>query len=416
MINKKVLENGLTIVTEQIDYVRSVSVGVFIKNGSAHENENVCGISHFIEHLLFKGTKTRTAKDIAFEIDAVGGNLNAYTTKEYTCYYAKMLDTNLRLAIDILSDMILNPKLSEADIEMERNVVYEEIAMNEDSPEDLVHDYILEASFGSMSGIGATTLGTHESLKKINSSVMREYMENMYTPQNSVISIAGNISDDVIDLIEEKFGAWKNNGRINSLPKQIYKPESILKEKDIEQIHFCLGFPAFGGQNDKNYNLLAFNNVFGSGMSSDLFQKVREEKGLVYSIFSYISTFVEAGLFVVSASMHPKNLNEVLKIVFDDINALKEKEISSERFLKAKEQLKGNYILGLENVSSRMQSIGRSHLLYNKFHTPDEILEKIDNITLNETNEVVKSIFNGENMCVSAIGKMGEIEKNVFKF
>ncbi len=414
MVNKTILENGLTIVSEQIDYVRSVSIGVFIKNGSAHENEDVLGISHFVEHLLFKGTKNRTAKDIAFEIDAVGGYLNAYTTKEYTCYYAKMLDKNLKLAIDILSDMILNPKLDDSDIDMERNVVYEEIAMNEDSPEDIVHDIILEAAFGAKSGVGAATLGTYESLKRINSEVMRNYIQKMYTPQNTVISITGNIEANAINLISEKFGNWEKDGGSNEFPIPIYKPETIFRNKDIEQTHFCLGFPAFGGDDDRNYDLLTFNNIFGSGMSSNLFQKVREEKGLVYSIFSYISTFVSSGLFIVSASMHPKNLDEVLKIVFDEIESMKKKDFSFKRFNQAKEQLKGNYILGLENVSSRMQSLGRSYLLYDKFRTPDEVLQKIDDVKFENTTDVINHIFNRENMCVSAIGKTNGLSENMF--
>ncbi len=414
MVERKVLQNGLTVVYEKIDYVRSVSTGVFIKNGSVHESEDNLGISHFIEHMLFKGTNKRSAKQIAVEMDAVGGVLNAYTTKEYTCYHTKILDTYFSLSTDILSDMILNPKLSDSDIEMERNVVFEEIAMYEDAPEELVHDLFLEAAWGAGAGIGAPTLGTHETLNLFTVDNIRAYMKKTYIPQNCVIAVTGNLPDGFMDIIEEQFGLWKSGEKENVLSFQQFKPTIITKSKDIEQIHFCIGFEAFNGDNEKNYDLLAFNNIFGSSMSSDLFQKVREEKGLVYSIFSYLSNFVSMGAMVVSASMHPKNLGEVLNIIYDSIEKAKKHEILPERCFQAKEQLKGNYIMGLENVNSRMQSIGRSYLLYKKNRSPEEVLKKIDNITYEGVCKVVDNVFDFDKMCASAIGSDADKYKDLF--
>lgn len=414
MVEKFVLDNGLTVVYEKIDYVRSVSTGVFIKNGSVHETEDVLGISHFIEHMLFKGTKRRSAKDIALEMDAVGGVLNAYTTKEYTCYHTKILDTYFELSADILSDMILNSKLSESDINMERNVVFEEIAMYEDAPEELVHDMLLEAAWGSKAGVGAPTLGTHETLESIDSKTIISYMEKMYTPENCVIAVTGNIPDNMAEIINKKFGFWKKGSGENGFKYQRYTPEIITSEKDIEQVHFCLGFEGFSGDDDRNYDLLAFNNIFGSSMSSNLFQKVREERGLVYSIFSYLSNFVPMGVMVVSASMHPKNLEEVLKIVYDEIEKLKSNGLDAKRCMQSKEQLKGNYILGLENVSSRMQSIGRSYLLYKKNRNPEEVLKKIDAVTLEGMCSAAEQVFDFNKMCASAIGSESGLSKELF--
>lgn len=407
------LDNGLRIVTEYIDYVHSVSVGVFVQNGSRHENRENMGISHFIEHMLFKGTTNRTALEIAEEFDAVGGSLNAYTTKEYTCFYAKMLSENVDIAVDVLADMVRNPKLSEQDIELEKNVVYEEIAMYEDSPEDLVHEMIMEAAWGSESGLGAPTLGNAKTLSSFNSKVISDYMEKTYTPKNCVISVAGKFDDTLIELIKDKFGSWKGEGKKSSSFSEKYHNDIIIRKKDIEQVHFCVGFNAFGSENPKNYPLLAFNNAFGANMSSTLFQKVREEKGLVYSIFSYIANYTDAGIFVISASMKPENMDEVLKIVFDEAAKAKEEYFDEKKMYSMKQQLKGGYLLGLENVSSRMQSAGRYMLRINRIKEEDEIIALIDGINAKNTHEYVNEVLDFSDICACAIGNTSE-DENVF--
>ena len=415
MYKTYVLPNGLRIICEYIGYVRSVSVGVFVKNGSRHEPQELSGISHFIEHMLFKGTEKRSALDIAEEVDTVGGALNAYTTKEYTCFYAKMLDENLDTALDVLSDMLLHPKLSDGDIALEKNVVYEEIAMYEDSPEDMVHELIMEAAWGVESGLGASTLGTKETLSKIDSRVLRDYMAKTYTPKNCVIAVAGNFSDDIEQRIATYFGTWGGSGAVVDDFQEEYHANRIIRQKEIEQVHFCLGFPAYPSEDDRNYPALAFNNIFGAGMSSSLFQKVREQRGLVYSIFSYMASYLDTGMFVISASMKPENLSEVLRLVYAEIDAAKRTPLDEKAMYKAKQQLKGNYILGLENVSARMQSIGRAKLLLDKVRTPEEILQRIEKINPENTFAIVGDIFDYGQMCVSAIGNLDGAELNLLQ-
>ena len=410
------LQNGLRIVCEYIGYVRSVSVGVFVKNGSRHEPQELSGISHFIEHMLFKGTQNRSALAIAEEIDTVGGNLNAYTTKEYTCFYAKMLDENLDTALDVLSDMLLRPKLDDGDIALEKNVVYEEIAMYEDAPEDMVHEMIMETAWGKESGLGASTLGTRETLSKIDAKVIRDYMAQTYTPKNCVIAVAGNFGDDLAAHIERYFGTWAGTCEVTEAFHEQYSAGCLLRKKEIEQVHFCLGFPAYPSEDERNYPALAFNNVFGAGMSSALFQKIREQRGLVYSIFSYMASYLDTGMFIISASMKPENLEEVLTLVYNEIEAAKQQPLDEKTMFKAKQQLKGNYILGLENVSSRMQSIGRAKLLLDKVRTPEEILGRIERINPENTYDCTKEIFDFAKMSASAIGNIAEDKKKLFRF
>lgn len=400
------LSNGMRVVCEYIDYVHSVSVGVFVKNGSRHEKDDERGISHFIEHMLFKGTEGRSALRLAEEIDAVGGSINAYTTKEYTCYYARMLAENVDTAVDVLADMLQNSKLSDKDIELEKNVVYEEIAMYEDSPEDLVHEMLMEAAWGSESSLGASTLGSRETLEKFDSRKLREYMQKMYTPQNCVIAVAGKFDDSLAELLEARFGLWRRGEKNEITFSEKYENNILIRKKDIEQVHFCLGFPAFASENPKNYPLLAFNNAFGANMSSTLFQKVREEKGLVYSIFSYLSNYTDTGMLVVSASMKPENLDEVLSIVFEEAYAAKNTYFDEEKLYSCKQQLKGGYLLGLENVSSRMQTIGRSMLLVGRIKTPDEIIKKIEKINAENTHEYVNEVLDFASMSACAIGNV----------
>lgn len=401
------LANKITVVTEYIEHVHSVSIGVFVYSGSRHESAELSGISHLIEHMLFKGTHRRSAKDIAEEFDSVGGHLNAYTTKEYTCYYAKILDTHIGLAVDILSDMLLNSKLDDADLELERRVVLEEIRMSQDMPEDLVHDMVLEAAWGEKCGLGSLILGRENTLSCMTSDVLKDYMRQVYTPDRIVIAVAGNFDKSELRmLLEDKFGKWHRQGTPLSIQSQPFGSNILVKRRDIEQIHICLGFEGPPAESSEVYALMAFNNVFGNGMSSRLFQRVREEKGLAYSIYSYLSSFVDTGIFVIVASMTPQNFEQVLNIVFEEIDRAKSEALSEDTLYKAKEQLKGNYILGLENVSSRMQSIGRSMLLKGRVRTPEQITERIERIDAKNVSECVNALFNYDKMASAVIGNI----------
>ena len=405
MFSKYTLSNGVRIVYEKIPYVRSVSVGIWVKTGSRNESRQNNGISHFIEHMLFKGTEKRSAKEIAESIDNIGGQLNAFTGKECTCYYAKTLDTHINLVLDVLSDMFFNSLFAKKDIIVEKRVILEEIGMYEDSPEELVHD-ILSETVWEGNPIGYSILGTQKSLKSFDIGMIKDYMTQNYTPQNTVISVAGNFEEEyLMELIKKYFEIWSSpNGQKAAFQEVIFNNGIKTREKDTEQVHLCIGFNGIAHGNDKLYSLLAVNNIFGGGMSSRLFQKIREKKGLVYSIYSYPSAYKNAGLYTIYAGMNPDNLNIVIELVTDEIKTLIKSGIKPLDLEKSKEQLKGNYILGLESTSSRMNSIGKSELMLGNIDTPEEVLAKINRITMVSINEVIEETFDLKNTGVSVVG------------
>lgn len=407
MFRKYTLDNGVRIVCEKIPFVRSISIGIWIKTGSRNENSQNNGISHFIEHMLFKGTEKRNAREIAESIDNIGGQLNAFTGKECTCYYTKTLDDHMDIALDVLSDMIFNSLLTKKDINVEKKVILEEIGMYEDSPEELVHDILSEVVWDGNS-IGYPILGTQKCQKNINREMILKYIEENYIPENTVISVAGNFDEDtLIELLNKHFAGWKGvKGNRDDFEDVVFIPGKKVREKDIEQVHICMGFKGLEHGNDKLYSLLAVNNLFGGGMSSRLFQKIREKKGLVYSIYSYPSAYKNAGLFTIYAGMNPENLNEVASLINDEIKLLIKSGIKKEDLKKSKEQLKGNYILGLESTSSRMNSIGKSELMLGYINTQEEILDKIDAISMERVNEIIEKVFDLEHMGISIVGNI----------
>jgi len=386
-----------------------VSVGIWVGAGSRNEKKEINGISHFIEHMLFKGTKKRSAKEIAESIDSIGGQINAFTGKECTCYYTKTLDTHIDIAIDVLTDMFFNSVFSEKDIDIERKVVLEEISMYEDSPEDLVHDYLSETVWEN-DAIGMPILGTYESLHNIERDTIVNYISEHYLPENTVIAVAGNFDDNVlIDIVKKNFGSWYSDRKpVKQFEKANFKVSNRIKQKDIEQVHICLGFEGIEHGNDDLYSLLAINNVFGGGMSSRLFQKIREERGLVYSIYSYPSSYCNAGLFTIYAGMNPEHRDTFLKLVMEEIKILIKHGISEEELAKSKEQLKGSYILGLESTSSRMNSLGKSELMLGKVYTPEEVLKKIDEVNNEIVREIIEKVFQMEKMSIAVVGNINE--------
>ncbi|GLC32697.1 M16 family metallopeptidase [Clostridium omnivorum] len=394
MYNLFKLSNGLRVVVEEIDYVNSISVGLWIENGSRNEDEINNGISHFIEHMLFKGTKNRTSKQIAEAIEDVGGQINAFTGKEATCFYIKALDSHLELSLDVLSDMVLNSKFMEEDIEKEKGVVIEEINMSEDSPEDVLSDLHCEAAWGK-DAISLPILGTSESVRSLSKVQIEAYVSSTYIPENSVLSIAGKFDIKSIErLVEKYFGQW------NSLDKNITtysKPEilknHLFKSKSIEQLHISLGIQGLETGDDDIYPLLVLNNLFGGGASSILFQKLREEKGMCYSVYSYISTFKNTGLVSIYTGLNPNYAADAVNIIKEEVEYFCKNGITEEMLRKSKEQLKGSYILGLESTSSRMFSNGKSTLFLNRINVPSDVLKKVDNINMNKINQVMESTF-----------------------
>ncbi|HHW48274.1 MAG TPA: insulinase family protein [Clostridiaceae bacterium] len=409
MYKKVILDNGVRLVCEKIPYVRSVAVGIWVGTGSRNETTLNSGISHFIEHMMFKGTEKRSAKEIAESIDNIGGQLNAFTGKECTCYYAKILDEHLDIAVDILADMFFNSRFDEKDINIEKKVISEEIDMYEDSPEELVHDILSEVVWEG-NPLGYPILGTERSLTNFSRKMIFRYMNDNYTPNNTVISVAGNFDEEKLHkTIDKYFGNWKVSGKENPKPSTAhFVSGSKVKEKDTEQVHICIGFNGIEHGNDELYTLLAINNVFGGGMSSRLFQKIREEKGLVYSIYSYPSSYRNEGLFTIYAGMNPGQLSVVANMICDEIKILLKDGICSEELEKSKEQLKGNYILGLESTNSRMNSIGKSELLLGYIKTPDEVLDKINKITMQNVSDVIEKVFDFKKMGFAAVGNISK--------
>ncbi len=405
MFQKFTLNNGLRIVCEQIPYVRSLSIGIWVGTGSRNETLQNNGVSHFIEHMLFKGTYKRSAKQIAECIDNIGGQLNAFTGKECTCFYAKVLDTHADIAIELLADIFFNSRISDNYITIEKRVILEEIKMYEDSPEDIVHDLFAETVWADNS-LGFPILGSPKSLRKINRKVIANNINDNYTPQNSVISIAGNFdSKNLLKLLEKEFGKWGcANEHIIKSNKAEFTSRSMVKHKDTEQVHACMGFKGIEQGNDRLYPLLAVNNIFGGGMSSRLFQKIRETKGLVYSIYSYPAAYKYEGLFCIYAGMNPEHFEKVLYLIIEEIRKIISKGITKDELEKSKEQLKGSFILGLESTSSRMNSIGKSELLLGRIKTTTEVLSKINSISLSDINEIINMVFNLNNISFSAVG------------
>lgn len=407
MINKINLKNGVRIVCEQIPYVKSVSIGIWVKTGSRNETPKNNGISHFIEHMLFKGTEKRSAAEIAQSIDNIGGQINAFTAKECTCFYTKTLDEHIEIAVDILSDMFFNSLYSDKDISIERKVIIEEIGMYEDTPEELVHDDLSEMVWNG-SAIGYPILGTRKSLRGINREMILEYLRLHYLPCNTVISVVGNFDEPKLtELLEKYFGSWTSTvkGAEDNWAVE-FKPDIRIREKVTEQVHLCIGFEGLQNGDDRLYPLLAVNNIFGGSMSSRLFQNLREKKGLVYSIYSYPTAYNDAGLLTIYAGMKPENLNEVAKRIYSEIRLLLKKGITRQELEKSKDQLKGNYILGLESTSSRMNSIGKSELLLGYVNTPEEILEKIESITLENAIKMIERVCDLKSKGISIVGSL----------
>jgi predicted Zn-dependent peptidase len=385
---KKTLSNGLRVVMEPIPNFRSVSFGIWVKTGSRHETKANNGISHFIEHMLFKGTERFSAKQIAETFDSIGGNVNAFTAKEYTCYYAKVLDEHLPIAVDVLSDMFFNSAFASEELEKERNVILEEISMYDDTPDDLVHDLIAKAAYAD-NPLGFSILGTEENLLGMEPEHLREYMKDRYSVADTVISIAGNIDEHkVTQLLEQKFGSFNNQGSAARVAAPTFTGESLFHSKKTEQNHICLALPGCPLNDPKLYAMILLNNAIGGGMSSHLFQEIREKRGLAYSVYSYHTAHLDSGLFTIYIGTAPKQTKEVLDITMEVLHRLKTSGLSEEELRKGKEQLKGSFILSLESTSSRMNRLGKNELMLGSHLTLDEILNMIESVTLDDIREL----------------------------
>ena len=408
MFDHWTLENGLHVVGERLPYLRSVSIGVWMRVGSMMETPAENGLSHFLEHMVFKGTEKRSTRDIAEEMDAVGGQMNAFTGKDCTCFYAKVIDEDLPLAVDILSDMTLHASLDETEFKKERGVILEEISMDEDSPEDVVHELLSRIQFGNQAA-GMPILGPAEQIAAYTRDDLANYRARHYHPENCVVALAGNYDpEQVLALIQQYFGEWKKSGQRQTVPPMQPIPgQKAAREKDTEQLHICLGYPGTFFGSDELYPMSVMNNLLGGAMSSRLFQKIREEMGMAYSIYTYPSTYVGCGTFAVYAGVSPKNGHAVLDETLRQLDLLCRDGVTEKEFREAKNQLRGSYLLGLESPGSRMQSMGRGQLHLDRCRTPEETVAKIEAVTIESVNAVARRIFSNA-PCISVVGKQAE--------
>lgn len=411
------LTNGIQVVSKKMPEMRSVSVGIWINTGSAFETKVENGVSHLIEHMLFKGTKTKSAKDLSDIIDGIGGQINAFTGKECTCYYVKVLDSNLEIGIDILSDMIINSKIDIEELEKEKKIIYDEIALYEDSPEDVAYEELAEVIFKN-EGLGQPILGTEETLKKFDRDVIVNYLENHYIPENMVISVAGSFDhSNLISLLEESFNKIEK-GKVESAQNYEAKFNNgySFKYKDIEQYHLCIAYRGVCYNDSDIYPLLVLNNLLGGGTSSRLFQNIREDQGLAYSIFSHPTQYKDMGLMTIYAGFVPRNLEKVIEAIKLEILNLKNMMIDDSELSRAKEQLKGNYILGLESTGSIMSMLGRSLLLSDEIETLDEVIDSINLVEMEDISRMIKLVFESDNLAVALVGKGDkELVEKVYK-
>lgn len=406
MYKTHTLSNGLTVIGEEIPYLKSITLGIWVNAGSRIEEESTAGISHFIEHMLFKGTKNRSSREIASTIDNLGGQINAFTSKECTCFYVKLLDEHIGIGVDLLSDMMLNSLFDKDEIDKERQVILEELKMYEDSPDDLVYDLLIENIYKT-DGLGMNIIGTKESLNNINRENILEYFNKYYVASNCVISMSGNFKfEEMTKLIEEKFDNLPQGDIEVEVTTPEFHPCFIARNKDTEQVNLAMSLKAIPLEDREDaYALSIVNNIFGGSISSRLFQNIRENRGLVYSIYSAPSLYRKSGELGIYASMSNENLKNVYNLVLEEIENLRLNGLTDQEIKESKEQLKGSYILGLESTSSRMMSIGKAMLLMKQVKNPNDIIESINNIDKERIDLIIDKVFNKENIGVCIVGK-----------
>jgi predicted Zn-dependent peptidase len=410
-VRRTVLPNGLRILTESVPAMRSVSFGVWVGVGSRDEPPHLAGVSHFLEHLLFKGTRKRSALEISSAIEAVGGETNAFTAREYTCYYARVLDTDLPLAIDVVCDLVADSVLADADVETERGVILEEIAMHDDEPGEQVHDLFARAVYGSHP-LGRPISGTQETISPMTRGQIRSFYRRRYLPPSIVVAAAGNLEHGrVVKLVRESFAASGLSDepaapaprRPSTRRVPVRPPRVLVEAKDTEQAHVVLGCPGLHRLDPRRFALGVLNNVLGGGMSSRLFQEIRERRGLAYSVYSYTSQYADSGLFAVYAGCAPGKVDEVLDLIRGELATVAAHGVTDAEIARGKGMLKGSLVLGLEDTGSRMTRLGKGELLYDELLGTDDLLARVDAVTPDEVRDVAAEVLDRP-MSLAVIG------------
>jgi predicted Zn-dependent peptidase len=404
MIVREVLDNGLRLITETMPHVRSVTIGVWLTRGSRHESDERSGIAHFVEHMLFKGSDTRTAEDIAQSIDSIGGQLDAFTAKEYASYYIKVLDEHLPLAVDLLADIVLRPAFARDEIEREKKVILEEIKMVEDTPDDLVHELFTQ-HFWEGHPLGRPILGSKETVEALTPDALREYFTGAYVGSNIIISAAGNIEHaHVRDLVSRTFGAVAATGEPLNGTVPAVMPQVITRSKDLEQSHVCLGTTCYPQRHDDRYVSYILNTVLGGSMSSRLFQNVREKRGLAYSVFSGISAYRDAGNLTIYAGCANDAVEEVVDLCIAELRTMKRDPVPDAELKRAKDHLKGSLMLSLENTASRMSHLARQEIYFERHFGLDETLAGVEAVTADDVQRVAQELFAGRASAATVVG------------
>lgn len=407
-IRKERLGNGITVLTERMPDVRSVSIGIWLRRGSRHEPAALNGASHFIEHLVFKGTETRSARDIALAVDSIGGQMDAFTSKEYTCFYAKVLDTHLPDAVDLLSDIVLRPLFDPDELERERKVIIEEIRMVEDSPEELVYDLFATRVY-PRHPLGRPIQGTERTVGRLSRRRLLDYFRGAYVPGNLLVVAAGNVKHAaLVRLVERAFGAMRRAG---GPPRTGRRPRPRLgvvtrAKRDLEQLHLLLGFPAFPEAYERRFPVFVLNALLGGTMSSRLFQKVREERGLAYSVYSATNAFRDTGVLIVYAGTSPERGDEVLSVVRQEARELRERGPTRAEVSVAKEHLRGSLMLSLESTSSRMTNLARQEIYHGRSISSSEILRRVAAVRPEEVHAVARKVFRPGPVALAAVGRL----------
>ncbi|MBV9265647.1 MAG: insulinase family protein [Acidobacteriaceae bacterium] len=410
-IERATLPNGIRIVTESMPYVRSVSVGVWIGSGSRVERGPENGLSHFIEHMVFKGTKNRSAEEIARSIDSVGGGLDAFTSKELVSFNTKVMDEHLPFAVDVLADLVLHPLFREEDIEKEKGVILEEIKMEADQPEFVLHEAFI-GNFWKGHGLGKPILGTRDTVKKFRQEMLVDFYNRVYSPHNILITAAGNLDHaEIVQLFSEKFAGLSDRGTpsVDSTPAA-HAPVILKKKDSLEQVHIAMGVPAYPLAHPLRFPLYVLNTVLGGGMSSRLFQDIRERKGLAYAVYSELNLFSDTGCLTIYAGTGVETAKQVVDCIIQEFRQLRDEWIGDEELRRAKDHLKGSLMLSLESTSSRMSNLARQELYFDRFMSLDEMLYSIESVTVEEVQAIAQEFFKTENIALAMLGRIGDMQ------
>ncbi|HTC65491.1 MAG TPA: pitrilysin family protein [Candidatus Acidoferrum sp.] len=406
-IKKHALPNGLVVITETMPHVRSVSIGVWVRSGSRREAPDENGLAHFIEHMVFKGTERRSAEAIAREMDSVGGMLDAFTSKEQICFNAKVLDEHLPIAFDVIADLILRPNFDSEDVTKEQQVILEEIKMDMDNPEYLLHE-VFTRGFWPQHALGRPILGTPETVKNFNRQVLKTRFASWFAPDHLVVTAAGNVThEQVLDLVKREFGHLQPSGQhAPHIAPRTEAPIHLEKKRDLEQVHLCVGVPSVPLGHEDRFGVAVLNNLLGGGMSSRLFQNIREKRGLAYAVFSEITPYSDAGMLTVYAGSAKETVGRVLDLIVSEFRDLKKSLVTEEELTRSKNHLKGSLMLSLESTSARMSNLARQELYFRRFYSLDEILDSIEAVTREQLLSLARQYFRAEDTAVTVLGNL----------